>query len=78
MKALNLWIEKNEDNVDQLVDAGNEIEESKCFDKGEEHRGFLPTAATTWPEILLKPVHHHHHHHRRRRHHHHYHQAQAG
>ena len=37
MKASNLWIEKNEDNINQLEDAGNEVEESKCLDEGEQN-----------------------------------------
>ena len=34
MQVINLWIQKNKDNVDQLVDTSDEVEEAKCFDQG--------------------------------------------
>ena len=55
MQVINLWIQKNKDNVDQLVDASNEVEETKCFDQGKSHRGFS-SAAKRGPEILFKPT----------------------
>ena len=55
MEVINLWIQKNKDNVDQLVDASDEVEEAKCFDQGKSHRGFS-TAAQRRPEILFKPL----------------------
>ena len=55
MQVMNLWIQKNKDNVDQLVDASDEVEEAKCFDQGKSHRGFS-SAAKRGPEILFKPT----------------------
>ena len=52
---MNLWIQKNKDNVDQLVDASDEVEEAKCFDQWKGHRGFS-SAAQRGPEILFKPL----------------------
>ena len=55
MEVMNLWIQKNKDNVDQLVDASNEVKETKCFDQGKSHRGFS-SAAQRGPEILFEPL----------------------
>ena len=55
MEVMNLWIQKNKDNVDQLIDSSNEVEEAKRFDQGKSHRG-LSSAAHRRPEILFKPL----------------------